>query len=143
MSLPAPPSHPHPSGLTLRQSLALVWRTLRSMRTALALLLLLAVASAVGSLLPQIPNSPERVAAYRLAHPVIGDWFARAGFFDVFGSWWFALILTLLFVSLVACLIPRSRAMVRTIRQRSEEHTSELQSHSDLVCRLLLEKKKD
>src|SRR5215211_9222267 len=27
-------------------------------------------------------------------------------------------------------------------RDRSEEHTSELQSHSDLVCRLLLEKKK-
>src|SRR5436190_16717927 len=27
-------------------------------------------------------------------------------------------------------------------RTRSEEHTSELQSHSDLVCRLLLEKKK-
>src|SRR5215218_8689787 len=25
------------------------------------------------------------------------------------------------------------------VRQRSEEHTSELQSHSDLVCRLLLE----
>src|SRR5438034_1495832 len=29
-----------------------------------------------------------------------------------------------------------------TIDHRSEEHTSELQSHSDLVCRLLLEKKK-
>src|SRR5438034_6273836 len=28
------------------------------------------------------------------------------------------------------------------IGERSEEHTSELQSHSDLVCRLLLEKKK-
>src|SRR5438034_6411430 len=28
------------------------------------------------------------------------------------------------------------------LRKRSEEHTSELQSHSDLVCRLLLEKKK-
>src|SRR5471032_3259296 len=28
-------------------------------------------------------------------------------------------------------------------RQRSEEHTSELQSHHDLVCRLLLEKKKN
>src|SRR5947207_12549745 len=27
-------------------------------------------------------------------------------------------------------------------QHRSEEHTSELQSHSDLVCRLLLEKKK-
>src|SRR5208283_6247775 len=28
-------------------------------------------------------------------------------------------------------------------RERSEEHTSELQSHHDLVCRLLLEKKKN
>src|SRR5436190_17825505 len=32
--------------------------------------------------------------------------------------------------------VPMSRS------SRSEEHTSELQSHSDLVCRLLLEKKK-
>src|SRR5438034_7874635 len=31
---------------------------------------------------------------------------------------------------------------VRNVGMRSEEHTSELQSHSDLVCRLLLEKKK-
>src|SRR5260221_9983210 len=31
----------------------------------------------------------------------------------------------------------------QTPRHRSEEHTSELQSHSDLVCRLLLEKKKE
>src|SRR2546421_5553092 len=30
----------------------------------------------------------------------------------------------------------------RLVRGRSEEHTSELQSRSDLVCRLLLEKKK-
>src|SRR5438132_8457861 len=33
---------------------------------------------------------------------------------------------------------PSGRAF---FRRRSEEHTSELQSHSDLVCRLLLEKK--
>src|SRR5438034_4501015 len=31
---------------------------------------------------------------------------------------------------------------VGVLDTRSEEHTSELQSHSDLVCRLLLEKKK-
>src|SRR2546421_5829295 len=37
--------------------------------------------------------------------------------------------------------VHRSRSH-RTRRQRSEEHTSELQSRSDLVCRLLLEKKK-
>ena len=32
--------------------------------------------------------------------------------------------------------------LVKEIEARSEEHTSELQSRSDLVCRLLLEKKK-
>src|SRR5437588_6397888 len=37
----------------------------------------------------------------------------------------------------------RGVALLHAARgQRSEEHTSELQSHSDLVCRLLLEKKK-
>src|SRR5438034_6201594 len=35
-----------------------------------------------------------------------------------------------------------TRARPRAPSGRSEEHTSELQSHSDLVCRLLLEKKK-
>src|SRR5438034_6181264 len=34
------------------------------------------------------------------------------------------------------------QAVVGLLLERSEEHTSELQSHSDLVCRLLLEKKK-
>src|SRR2546428_4880237 len=38
--------------------------------------------------------------------------------------------------SIVATVVSASRA-------RSEEHTSELQSRSDLVCRLLLEKKKN
>src|SRR5476649_1798601 len=41
------------------------------------------------------------------------------------------------------CDLPASRRKRETIlANRSEEHTSELQSHSDLVCRLLLEKKK-
>src|SRR5260370_22837470 len=36
----------------------------------------------------------------------------------------------------------RGQARQRTTTDRSEEHTSELQSHLNLVCRLLLEKKK-
>src|SRR5438132_9642109 len=38
--------------------------------------------------------------------------------------------------------VPSRRLVPLTKSGRSEEHTSELQSHSDLVCRLLLEKKK-
>src|SRR2546427_5562638 len=39
-------------------------------------------------------------------------------------------------------LITRGDSLGRELAQRSEEHTSELQSQSNLVCRLLLEKKK-
>src|SRR5437667_952982 len=38
-------------------------------------------------------------------------------------------------------LIARSELGIALVEYRSEEHTSELQSHHDLVCRLLLEKK--
>src|SRR5947207_1482191 len=42
----------------------------------------------------------------------------------------------------VALADPQLRSSSERVKRRSEEHTSELQSHSDLVCRLLLEKKK-
>src|SRR5437588_11185626 len=38
--------------------------------------------------------------------------------------------------------VPEWPSLLMPPASRSEEHTSELQSHSDLVCRLLLEKKK-
>src|SRR5437773_9087263 len=40
-------------------------------------------------------------------------------------------------------LVVRGQGTVASCMRRSEEHTSELQSHHDLVCRLLLEKKKN
>src|SRR5260370_14157824 len=40
------------------------------------------------------------------------------------------------------CWALKSRRPINSPRARSEEHTSELQSHLNLVCRLLLEKKK-
>src|SRR5688572_33372741 len=39
--------------------------------------------------------------------------------------------------------VPAAQLTTRLNRPRSEEHTSELQSQSKLVCRLLLEKKKE
>src|SRR2546428_8317060 len=42
----------------------------------------------------------------------------------------------------IPCCPSRGRNIRASTTHRSEEHTSELQSRSDLVCRLLLEKKK-
>src|SRR2546430_7737831 len=43
----------------------------------------------------------------------------------------------------LACYLPRQAGRWTVSEGRSEEHTSELQSQSNLVCRLLLEKKKN
>src|SRR5438034_10337035 len=62
----------------------------------------------------------------------------------IVGASVFATALVLLYLaSTLFHALPQCRAkQVFQILDRSEEHTSELQSHSDLVCRLLLEKKK-
>src|SRR5260221_8550660 len=56
-----------------------------------------------------------------------------------------AICMKLLFSTATSVLIATIltlRLKIKASCKRSEEHTSELQSHSDLVCRLLLEKKK-
>jgi cytochrome c biogenesis protein len=90
------------------------------MRTALGLLLILALASVAGSLVPQVGTADARIAATFRDHPLRAAIYDRLGLFDVFGSWWFTLIYTLLLVSLVACLIPRTRALVRNVRSRPQ-----------------------
>jgi cytochrome c biogenesis protein len=86
------------------------WRWLTSMRTALILLFLLAVAAIPGSLLPQHNLNEDKVRQYYAAHPTIAPILDRIGGFNVFSSVWFSAIYLLLFVSLVGCLVPRFRA---------------------------------
>ncbi len=92
------------------------WRRLISMRTALILLFLLALASVPGSLLPQRPLNPAKVQSYLKTHGAWGRLLDAVGAFDVFGSVWFAAIYLLLFVSLVGCLIPRIRVYAKALR---------------------------
>ena len=92
-----------------------VWRRLTSMRTALILLFLLAVAAVPGSLLPQRPLNPDKTNAYLAGHGAWGRFLNSIGMFDVFGSVWFAAIYLLLFISLVGCLIPRIRQHARAV----------------------------
>ncbi len=84
-----------------------MWRQLTSMRTALILLFLLAIASVPGSLLPQWGNSPQRVQQWLDENPTTGPVLDRLGFFDVYASPWFAAVYLLLFVSLIGCVLPR------------------------------------
>lgn len=92
------------------------WRQLTSMRTALFLLMLLAIGAVPGSIWPQRNIDAGRVADYLSTHRSTGPWLDRLGFFDVYSSPWFAAIYLLLFVSLVGCVVPRSKAHWRAMR---------------------------
>src|SRR3954468_19708273 len=116
----APPdeSPPAPSH-TLWALLRNTWRGLTSMRTALVLLFLLALAALPGALLPQrslnqrlrgqdfpghpalLPAPPltqRLVAQYFAEHPTVAPLLDTLKFFDVFAAPWFAAIYLLLMV---------------------------------------------
>lgn len=95
-----------------------MWRQLTSMRTALILLFLLAVASVPGSLLPQQGLDPQAVQEYYAAHPALAPLLARLSLFNVFGSPWFAAVYLLLFLSLAGCVIPRTFRLAGAARQQ-------------------------
>lgn len=109
-----------------------VWRQLTSMRTALFLLLLLAVAAVPGSVLPQRGVDANAVSAYLQEHPSSGPWIDRLGGFDVYSSPWFSAIYLLLFVSLIGCVVPRTRLHLRSMRSappRAPRRLERLPSH--------------
>jgi cytochrome c biogenesis protein len=108
--VPAPPRAP----LALLRN---TWRGLTSMRTALVLLFLLALAALPGALLPQRSLNQRLVTQYFAEHPTLAPLLDKIGFFDVFAAPWFAAVYLLLMVSLVGCLLPRTAEQVRALRQ--------------------------
>ena len=115
---PAPSGAPRLPDLGVLGLLRFAWRQLTSMRTALFLLLLLAVAAVPGSVLPQRGIDAQRVTTYLADHRTSGPWLDRLGFFDVYSSVWFSAIYLLLFISLVGCVVPRSRQHLQHVRSR-------------------------
>ena len=84
------------------------WHWLTSMRTALALLFLLAIAAIPGSLLPQRSLNESNVNDFIETNGTVAEIYDKLQLFDVFSSIWFQAIYVLLMVSLVGCIIPRS-----------------------------------
>lgn len=92
------------------------WRQFTSMRTALVLLFLLALASIPGSILPQRGTNEIAVRAWIEERPTAGAILDGIGMFDVFASPWFAAVYLLLFISLIGCVLPRMRQLWRAWR---------------------------
>ena len=92
------------------------WNWLTSMRTALALLFLLAIAAIPGALLPQRSLNESNVIEYIENNGKLAEFYDKIQLFDVFSSTWFTAIYMLLLISLVGCILPRSWEHYKAMR---------------------------
>lgn len=116
--VPAPAGSPGNPRLGAVGWARFLWRQLTSMRTAIVLLLLLAVAAVPGSLVPQRSSDPNGVIQVRTDNPELVWLYDALSLHDVYSSPWFSAIYLLLFASLVGCVIPRTVHHWRAMRAR-------------------------
>lgn len=107
------------------------WRQLTSMRTAIILLLILAVAAIPGSIFPQRMADPNGVTQWQSDNPDLFPVLDAMDMFDVYLSPWFSAIYLLLFISLVGCVIPRIKHHVKALRARPPRTPARLQRLED------------
>lgn len=103
------------------------------MRTAILLLLALAIAAIPGSLFPQRGADPNGVVAWQRNNPTgfaIADTFQL---FDVYSSVWFSAIYLLLFISLIGCIIPRLKHHLAAMRSQPPRTPARLTRLDDTV----------
>ncbi|WP_221586127.1 cytochrome c biogenesis protein ResB [Microbacterium sp. G2-8] len=107
------------------------WRQLTSMRTALVLLLLLAIAAIPGSIFPQRMANPNGVTQWETENPDLFPIVDALQLFDVYQSAWFSAIYLLLFVSLIGCILPRTKHHLKALRSRPPRTPARLSRLAD------------
>ncbi|MGL5827887.1 MAG: cytochrome c biogenesis protein ResB [Nocardioides sp.] len=127
------PTGRRPADLTGVETLRWAWRQLTSMRTALVLLLLLALAAVPGSVIPQRGVDSLKTARWQAQHPDLTPIYDKLQLFSVYTSVWFSAIYILLMISLVGCIIPRLGVYWRGMRRRpppAPRHLDRLPVHT-------------
>jgi cytochrome c biogenesis protein len=95
-----------------------IWRQLTSMRTALFLLFLLALAAIPGSVIPQDNVDNILSSQWRTQHKTLAPIYEKLQLFNVYSSVWFSAIYILLLISLVGCVLPRLAVYWRGLRAK-------------------------
>ena len=130
------PGERRPGELGTRELGRWLWRQIVSMRTALILLLMLALAAVPGSVIPQSGVDALEVSRWKEAHPSLTPIYERLGLFSVYDSTWFSAIYLLLMLSLVGCIIPRTFHYARALRAQppaAPRNLSRLPDHASFT----------
>lgn len=89
-----------------------IWKFLASVKLAIFIFIILATSSIVGTIVEQGAEPAQNIALLAKfvgdsAAPTVYNIFARLGFMDMYGSWWFVSFLILFTVNLIICSLDR------------------------------------
>jgi cytochrome c biogenesis protein len=103
-----------------------IWTFFSSVKVGVWLILITLVASAIGTILPQQMYIPQTVPPdqyYQDTYGWVGWLYYKLGFNNLFGSWWYLLLLALIGVSLVICSLDRVIPLYKALKaQRVTRH---------------------
>jgi len=99
-------------------SLDAVWKLFASLKLTIVLLIILAVTSIIGTVVPQNATQAEYVMAFGEMLYTIYD---LLDILDMYHSWWFQLLLVLLTINIIVCSIDRLSVTGKTIFKKNPE----------------------
>jgi cytochrome c biogenesis protein len=102
---------------TRRRALGEAVELVSSMRFAIALLVMIAIAAIIGTILVQDQATPDYINQFG---PFWYEIFAKLSLYTVYSAWWFLLILGFLIVSTFLCVLRNSPRMMRDMRSWRE-----------------------
>src|SRR5690625_2497834 len=106
-----------------------IWSFFSSVKVGIWLIVIALIASALGTILPQevhIPIEAENrdpSVFYEAQYGIFGKIYYQLGLYDMYGSWWYMIIIGLIGVSLVICSIDRFVPLYRALNmQKAKRH---------------------
>ncbi len=107
-----------------------VWNFFSSVKVGIWLIVLILVASAIGTILPQVLYVPvttetEIAAYYERVYGTFGELYYKLGLSDLYGSWWFQTLIGMLGISLIVASLDRVIPLYKSLKkQRTRRHES-------------------
>jgi len=107
-----------------------IWNFFSSVRVGVWLIVIILVAAAIGTILPQVLYVPATVEAdiaayYERVYGTFGKIYYELGLSDLYGSWWFQTLIGMLGISLIVASLDRVIPLYKSLKkQRTRRHES-------------------
>ena len=105
-----------------------IWNFFTSIKVGVAIIAIIAIAAAIGTILPQeyfIPLGADPLEHYTERYGTFGMLYYKLGFTELYSSWWFVLLNGMLALSIIAASVDRGVPLYKSLKnQRAKKHDS-------------------